>query len=344
MTTSKTTNRLHFDDLDPKRFEDLCLAIVYRQNRWVDINHHGRSGSDEGIDIQAVDELENGTLRTWYVQCKRYQKITKADLRRVVEDLHMGTLTPPDILLLITGCDISKTQMDYFQNYALDRGIKRPIIWSASVLEAKLYSEYQDLLFAYFGVSLAQEKRDAIASIRRNIQLKKQMHLDFVRKARNPNETIRRPYKKFEHSEVLIHSIDDETYPNIDTLSPGISGWFKVELYNFYFNGLEVILGIEEVIRNSQGQWDVVEYEDKDRKSRYDTSKCWLVGKIPYDNIIAYDLSGDEYYNTPHLYCDFRNNGMPYEGFIRYTISNESDEGYTYDERLDEDMRKTTDW
>jgi hypothetical protein len=30
-------------------------------------------------------------------------------------------------------------------------------------------------------------------------------------------------------------------------------------------------------------------------------------------NIRHYDLRGDEYYNEPHLYCEFADNGEPYE-------------------------------
>lgn len=62
MKTTRTNGRLHFEDLDPMRFEDLALSMVYRLNRWEVIHHFGRSGNDDGIDIQAVEELENGSV------------------------------------------------------------------------------------------------------------------------------------------------------------------------------------------------------------------------------------------------------------------------------------------
>ena len=52
---SRTTNRLHFDDLDPRRFEDLCHSIIYPLRDWKEMSHPGRSGSDEGIDIVATE-------------------------------------------------------------------------------------------------------------------------------------------------------------------------------------------------------------------------------------------------------------------------------------------------
>lgn len=33
-TPTKTTNRIHFTDLDPIRFEDLCLNIIQRIKNW----------------------------------------------------------------------------------------------------------------------------------------------------------------------------------------------------------------------------------------------------------------------------------------------------------------------
>ena len=57
------------------------------------------------------------------------------------------------------------------------------MIGTASILEAKLYSEYHDLLFAYFGVNLSLQRGSRIATIRRNISFKKKMRNDFVNAA-----------------------------------------------------------------------------------------------------------------------------------------------------------------
>lgn len=53
---TKTINRLHFSDLDPLRFEDLYLNLVYRINTWKEINHFGRKGSDDGVDVFAIEK------------------------------------------------------------------------------------------------------------------------------------------------------------------------------------------------------------------------------------------------------------------------------------------------
>lgn len=40
---------------------------------------------------------------------------------------------------------------------------------------------------------------------------------------------------------------------------------------------------------------------------------AYEIGNIPYENIIDFDIEGDEFYNVPHVYCRFDNLGGPYE-------------------------------
>lgn len=339
MRPSRTINKLHFEDLSPARFEDLCLMIVYRMRRWYDINHFGRSGSDDGIDIDAIEELENQTKRNWHIQCKRYQKLGKRDVKSVIDVISEKNPQKPDILLLIAACDASKDCIEYVKEYAQSKGIDNCMMWTASILEAKLYSEYHDLLFAYFGVNLSLQRGSRVATIRRNISLKKKMRNDFIKKHRDPKEILSKPYKNFECSEVIIHSIDDNMYPDVDMDSLEISGWFKVEPYDFYFNGLKVILCIKWVAFDENGSWDVIEYQDKAHcEETYSVYKAWQIGCIPFENIIDYDINGDEFYLCPHIYCDFRNGGQPYEKIVYY-VTGDDENGWDYDQRLDDDRR-----
>jgi len=340
MKPTRTINKLHFEDLNFSRFEDLSLAMVYRICRWADINHYGRLGKDDGIDIHATEELENGAVRSWFIQCKRYQRISKSELRDVVDRAINRCSALPDILLLIVSCDVSKGSIDLFKQYASKKGIKQSLIWAASIIETKLYAEYHDLLFAYFGISLSSQRKDRITTIRRGLKMKERMRKDFVLKSFDPNESLCRPYKKFQASEVIIRSIDDTSYPDVDSNIVGISPWFKVELYNFYHNGIEVIIGIQEAIFNEMQEWDIQYYGKPDRKGNYTKARVFVIGRIPYENINEYDLTGDEFYNSPHIYCDFKNNGMPYEEILYSIISKESKDKFTRDVRLDNNKRK----
>ena len=222
----------------------------------------------------------------------------------------------------------------------MEKGVKSPELWTASTIETKLYSESHDLLFAFFGVNLNAVRNNRIETIRRNIKIKQRMRDDFIKKVINPSETSKRPYTKFICPKAVIHSVDDYTYPKVNERASGISGWFNVELYNFYYNGLEVILSIEEYITDTNGHWDIVHHDDHIMKEKYQSNNAFVVGRIPYENIVEYDLSGDDFYNSPHIYCDFKNNGTPYEEILYYTISSETDPGFTYDRPLDNKYRR----
>ena len=55
---TKTLNPLHFEDLEPHRFEDLIRRLLYNLRDWNDIEPTGRGGSDDGFDIRAWERAE----------------------------------------------------------------------------------------------------------------------------------------------------------------------------------------------------------------------------------------------------------------------------------------------
>ena len=44
---TRTINPLHFEDLDPIRFEELILAMVCKMKKWYKLNHFGKKGHDK---------------------------------------------------------------------------------------------------------------------------------------------------------------------------------------------------------------------------------------------------------------------------------------------------------
>jgi len=326
MKPTKTTNRIHFEDLSPDRFEDLCLSMIYRMNRWNKIQHYGRTGKDDGIDIYCEELLENGSIRKWIIQCKRYKSIDRKNLKIIVEDAAKKAV--PDYLLLIISCDVSKAMNEYFVDEANKSGIKNVVIWSSSIIEAELYEKHHDLLFAFFDINLSNKTTTRISTIRRNISLKKKMYNDLTQRI----DTTKKKwhcYDKFKHSNLLIRSIDDTKYPENVPNSFGHYPWYKVEPYDFYYNGLEVITSIRSVKINTEGKWHLKSYEEEDDEN-YVTRKVIVLGRIPYELIVDYDVDGDEYYNYPHLFCDFRNNGLPYEEYSYRLIDEENNSHYDY--------------
>jgi len=55
---SKTLGPIHFEDLDPRRFEDLVRELAYDFRDWQSIEATGRGGSDDGFDIRAYERVD----------------------------------------------------------------------------------------------------------------------------------------------------------------------------------------------------------------------------------------------------------------------------------------------
>lgn len=104
---TRTTNQLHFEDLDPIRFEELILAMAYKWRRWESINHFGKLGSDDGIDIEATENLYDRE-RMYIFQCKRYIKISQSQLKKIVDEFLSKNNLLPDVYVLVVSCSISK--------------------------------------------------------------------------------------------------------------------------------------------------------------------------------------------------------------------------------------------
>jgi hypothetical protein len=106
-TPSRTTNPLHFEDLEPHRFEDLVRQLIYEFKAWKSLEATGRSGSDEGFDVrgfEVVDTIstaesdleeekdeENQDVappdRLWLIQCKRERAISPKKLGKYSGDI-----------------------------------------------------------------------------------------------------------------------------------------------------------------------------------------------------------------------------------------------------------------
>jgi hypothetical protein len=157
----------------------------------------------------------------------------------------------------------------------------------------------------------------AVADLKRDQNLRDDLRRDLLKTS---SERVGLPVgssrtAKFSHSEVIIRRIDDVSYPDIDD-SPGIGGWFKLEILDFYYGGLECILGIENALLDSMTRkWSLLSHEQRESSlpSRFSRVMVYLTGKIPWRNILHYDMQGDQNHPQPHLYCAFADSGMPYE-------------------------------
>lgn len=165
--------------------------------------------------------------------------------------------------------------------------------------------------------------KKTIAALKRDQAMRDSLHHDLLRpypeRVGLPRDSGRTA--KFAYGELIIHRIDDTSYPDIDD-SPGISGWFKVEVWDFYHNGLHVIVDLRPALHDTMTRrWSLLTAEQNDviYPGRFRKQNVFITGKIPWRNILHYDLQGDEFYPQPHVYCAFADDAMPYEGWGYFT-------------------------
>ena len=91
-----------------------------------------------------------------------------------------------------------------------------------------------------------------------------------------------------------------------------------------------VILGIRLAVVNDETRhWAYIGHEVDASASTPGVAKAWILGQIPWRNIREVDEAGDHHYSGPHLYCDYADNGRPYERVVAYLM------GDRYDSPLD---------
>src|SRR4029077_10116524 len=139
---TRTLNPLHFEDLEPHRFEDLVRRLLYSFRDWASIEATGRAGSDEGFDIRAWekgdavtnlgDEGEEGVHalegRLWQVQGKREKTIAPDKMRTLIkEGVDQGSC--PYGYILAAAANISKTAYDTFREELKKKGVTEFYFW-----------------------------------------------------------------------------------------------------------------------------------------------------------------------------------------------------------------------
>ena len=148
-------------------------------------------------------------------------------------------------------------------------------------------------------------------------------------KGLSPEEIVRRRQKwkdeikeKFQwiddkvgYGEIIIRDVKrNDLYPEIEEKKKDISSWFRVGYLGTYHRGIEVGLGIEELIYEEKYKaWRFADYKNKEEGDL----NAYIVGLIPFECITNIDWNGDEYYSCPHIYCNFLSRKKePYEEIV----------------------------
>lgn len=101
---TRTYGPIHFEDLDPHRFEDLLRELIYDYKDWQTIEATGRSGSDDGFDIRAYEKIEDTSRaekeedseveeihpmegNLWMIQGKREREIGPKKVKSIIAEI-----------------------------------------------------------------------------------------------------------------------------------------------------------------------------------------------------------------------------------------------------------------
>jgi hypothetical protein len=126
-----------------------------------------------------------------------------------------------------------------------------------------------------------------------------------------------------------MHSIDDIHYPEHVKNKEGRYQWFGVEIKSKSHKGLEFTTGIEYIYVDKEMNWT-----DKPPKNQENflKVKAEKVSVVAYEDIVEYDLRGDEHYFCPHFFCKFRHNGTPFIEEYYLILDNKDKLPYFFDE------------
>lgn len=347
--TSRTVNPLHFEDLEPHRFEDLVRQLAYDFKDWKSIEATGRSGSDEGFDVRAWenvfteeraeddDETEGGVSRPegrlWLIQCKREKAIGPKKLGKYAAKIGPDHGERVYGVIFATACDFSKRARDTFRDVLREMGVQEFYLWGKAELEDMLFQPKNDnLLFGYFGISLTVRRRSLKTQIRSRLAIKRKA-LKYLGAMHGRSYT-----------EVLIRDSKDTAYPFKGEVTDFEKNppWRAFEIAGHYHSGIKVLVkkyfayiaddGIHwdyvpkvNAATRKGHPWENEATRDKQQKS-YDLvwrfwfeimeeNRAWgeILRFIPYDRIIAIDEDGDPGFQHPHIYIERRPSGDFFE-------------------------------
>jgi len=343
LPVTRTLGPLHFEDLEPKRFEDLVRQLVYDFKRWRRLEATGRAGSDDGFDARGFEITQDdepnetdeqmvvtgSTDRLWLIQCKRERTISPAKLKGYLNDTKLASDERLHGIVFTAACDFSKRARDTFRARCEELGIEEWHLWGKAELEDLLFQPRNDsLLFAYFGVSLAIRRRSQKTELRARLAIKRKAH---------------RVLETHSHQQVLLRAPDALDYPYSD-LIPDFERkppWIMASYKRLSHSGLLFTVRRHfAYLNDDRTAWDAAFVLD-DARPHHDpwrgnpdnwqlrqeiysfwneipkTNQAWfeLEALIPFEAILEIDELGDEYVREPHIYVPFNPLTGPYSDY-----------------------------
>jgi Restriction endonuclease len=349
---TRTFGPIHFEDLDPHRFEDLVRELIYDYKDWQSIEATGRSGSDEGFDVRAyerignyyerLNEIESENINdvhpmdgnVWMIQCKREKVIGPTKILDIITDC-INKESPPYGYILVAPVNFSKKAYDNFRDELKKMGVMEFYLWGKAELEDMLHMpKFDRILFTFFGISLLTKKSGRSTEIRSFVTTKNKLFKVFDE-------------ERDEQKETLFRDINDSNYPKMNSYKDFEQ---RPRWLTCYFNrhsGLFIWFELKKdclaYIDIEKKEWDytftkehdeytnrkfdiekskeIQEYNDKvfefwDTIPNEKKNRVRKIGFVKYSDILVIDEIGDSINKKPHLYVDFKSKNGPFEKIV----------------------------
>jgi Restriction endonuclease len=332
---TRTFCPIHFEDLDPHRFEDLIRELIYDFREWQSIEATGRSGNDGGIDIRAyektqtpsteVEEGEEITVRhpmegnLWVIQGKREKEIGSKKLEGYLQDI--DDKSPPYGYILAASANFSKDSYDLFRTTLREKGVMEFYLWGKPELEDMLHLPRNDrILFTFFGFSLVSRRKSRSAELRSTVA--------------NKNKIYRIFGDDVSFKTVLLRDANDDKYPDSDEYSdfkerprwkeyPAVRHHplgliVNVVEYFAYVDPKKKEFDFSKQVSVTRRQGD----SDEDRRAhqeiearvedfwehlaRRNQAMLCCDGLVRYDEMLVIDEKGDDVHKFPHIFVGVR--------------------------------------
>lgn len=346
---TKSLHQLPFDQLEPRRFEDLVRQLAYDFKVWRTLEATGKSGSDDGYDIRGWEIVADGaddadmqdeddpdvvrdfpTDRRWLIQCKREGKIGPKRLKQFFDAIPATEKVGLYGLVFAVTCDLSKASRDAVRQRCREAGIAECHFWTRSEIEDMLYQPKNDgLLFAYFGISLRIKRRAIKSDLRSRLAMKRKLHRVFG-SGEHLSETT------------LFLDPEDDDYPYLSE-DGGFESvtWHPYDVQAHHPWGIEILLRKHFAYLSEDNQsWDMADAFDdafdpwhyawvneEDRGVRGVLRReVWsaqddfpeqcrgslqVLALVSFDEILEVDKDGDSFFRGPIIYCSMKDKKPP---------------------------------
>lgn len=302
-TPTKTTNRIHFSDIEPSYFEHLGYALIQNEFTWSHLDHTGALGNDGGVDILGL--TENNI--TYYIQVKRYKSLNVSQISEILNKIvaHNDIDSNSGVILFV-GCDLGANAIKEFYRISKELGFYIAKLYTATTIEALLYNKYHSLLEQYFGIKIGN-RRSVSSTIKKSIVKKKLAQKLLLRKdlfKKYSAETIEaNPEIIFVTDEFILLSAQSLLLPERYGES---SSFVKAWPIRFLDEGILFKVPLCQPIAFNiiSKKWRKFGREDTTKPNEYVLQYCQVIWLLPFYNIQEIEVDGDSTFNSPIIICD----------------------------------------